>query len=61
MKPAARIATIFLALVALGHLLRLVFRVEVVAGGVVVPLLASALACIVTGGLAVLLWRESRQ
>jgi len=60
MKPAARIATIFLVLVALGHLLRLVFRVEVVAGGVVVPLWASALACIITGGLAVLLWRESR-
>jgi hypothetical protein len=60
MKPAARIATIFLALVALGHLLRLVFRVDVVAGGVVVPLWVSALAFIVTGGLAVLLWRESR-
>ena len=60
MKPVALIATIFLALVALAHLLRLAFQVAVVAGGVVVPLWMSALACIVTGGLAVLLWRESK-
>lgn len=61
MKPAARIATIFLALVALVHLLRLVLRIEVTAGGVHIPLWASALACVVTGGLAVLLWQESRR
>ncbi len=61
MKPAALIATIFLALVALGHLLRLVLRVEVMAGGVAIPLWLSAVACVFTGGLAVLLWREGRQ
>jgi hypothetical protein len=61
MKPAARLATTFLALVAIAHLLRLVLRITVTAGGVSIPLWASALACIVTGGLAVLLWRESRQ
>jgi len=59
MKPVARIVTIFLALVAVAQFLRLVFQVEVVAGGVRIPLWASAVACVVTGGLAILLWRES--
>jgi hypothetical protein len=59
MKPVARLTTIFLALVAVAQFLRLVFQVEVVAGGVRIPLWASAVACVVTGGLAILLWRES--
>ncbi len=61
MKPVARLVTIFLALVAIAQFLRLVLQVEVVAGGVRVPLWASAVACILTGGLALLLWRESRR
>jgi hypothetical protein len=61
MKPVARITTIFLALVALGHLLRLVLRVEVIAGDVTIPLWLSAVACVFTGGLAVLLWREQKR
>ncbi len=61
MKPVACLATIFLALVALAQLLRLVLRVEVIAGGVAIPLWLSAVACVVTGALAVLLWRESRR
>ena len=61
MKPVARIVTIFLALVAVAQFLRLVFQVEVVAGGVRIPLWASAVACVVTGGLAILLWRESAE
>jgi hypothetical protein len=61
MKPVARITTIFLALAALAQFVRLVFQVEVVAGGVRVPLWASALACVVTGGLAILLWREGHR
>jgi uncharacterized integral membrane protein len=61
MKPVARLTTLFLALVALAQCVRLVLQVEVVAGGVRVPLGVSALACVVTGGLAILLWRESAQ
>ncbi len=61
MKLGALIATIFLALVALARLFRVALQVEVTAGGMVVPMRASALACVATGGLAVLLWRESRQ
>jgi hypothetical protein len=59
MKPVARITVIFLALVALAHLLRLVLQVEVTAGGVSIPLWASALACLVTGGLSIMLSREN--
>ncbi len=61
MRPAALIATVFLALVALAHLFRLVLGVEVIAGGVSIPLWLSAVACVFTGGLAVLLWREGRR
>jgi hypothetical protein len=59
MKPVARLTTIVLALVSIAQFLRLVFQVEVVASGVRIPLWASAVACVVTGGLAILLWRES--
>jgi hypothetical protein len=59
MKPAARIATIFLALVALAHLLRFVLQVQVTAGNVAIPLWVSLLSCVFTGGLSVMLWRES--
>jgi hypothetical protein len=61
MRPVARIVTLFLALVALAQFLRLVLQVEVMAGGVRIPLWASAVACAVTGGLAILLWRESAE
>ncbi len=61
MKRLARRAAIFLALVAVGHFLRLVFQVEIVAGGVRFPLWASVLACVFTGGLAIFLWRESKR
>jgi hypothetical protein len=61
MKPVARIATLFLGLVALAHLLRVALQIPVTAGNVAIPLWVSALACLVTGGLAVLLWRESRR
>lgn len=52
------LAAALLTLVALGQLLRLVFCVEVVVGGVAVPLWASMLAFAATGAAAFLLWRE---
>jgi len=60
-KPVALVATIFLALVAVAHLVRLALRVEVIAGGMVVPMWMSVVASVFTGGLAILLWRESRR
>ncbi len=60
MKPAALIATLFLSAIAVLHVLRLLFRVTVTAGGFEVPLWASVLAIIGPGGLAVWLWREQQ-
>ena len=61
MKPATMISTLFLAVVAVGHLLRLVLGVEIRVGGILVPLWVSVIACILPAGLAVGLWRESRK
>ena len=58
MKPAARVAVFVLLLVSLAHLIRVVFGIQMQVGGVPIPLWASALACVVTGGLSFLLWRE---
>lgn len=58
-KPATFAAIVFLSIIALGHLLRLVFHVKIIADGFVVPLWGSAIACIVAALLAAMLWRES--
>jgi hypothetical protein len=60
-KPAVLSTCVFLALIAVAHLLRVVFQVPVVVGSVNVPLWPSAPAVLVVGGLAVWLWREERQ
>ena len=63
MKPSTIIAAIFLLLVAAGHLLRLVFQVQITANTVVIPMWASVFGCIITAALAIWLWtdREKRQ
>jgi hypothetical protein len=61
MKTASLLATLFLALVAVVHLLRFALRVEVAIGGTAVPMWMSVVACVFTGGLAVMLWRERRR
>jgi hypothetical protein len=61
MKPAALVAVIFLALVALGHLFRVALRLPVTVGGTDIPMWMSVVACIFAGGLAIMLWRESRR
>ncbi len=58
-KPFTTIAALFFALVAIGHVLRLVFAVEVVIGGVSVPLGVSFPVAMIAAGLAFLIWRES--
>lgn len=60
MKPFTTIAIVIFALVAVLHVLRLIFGWEAVINGMVVPIWASVLAIIIAGGLAVMLWRESR-
>jgi hypothetical protein len=61
MKPAAFLSACFLALVSLGHLLRVVYSIRLVVGDVTVPMSLSVLATLGTGVLAVLLWREQRR
>ena len=60
MKPFTSIAIFFLGLVSALQLVRLLQGWEVVVNGVSVPLWASGIACVIVGGLALMLWRESR-
>jgi len=59
-KPAALAAAIVFWLIALAQLLRVLFRVEVKAGDLDIPLWPSVLAVIVFGALGIWLWRERR-
>jgi len=61
MKPFTTLAVVLFALMALAHLLRLVWGWEILVNGTTVPQWASLPALIVAGGLAVLLWQESRR
>jgi len=60
MKPAAGVSVLFFCLVCALHLLRLVYRVEIVAGGATIPMWPSVVASLVTAALAGWLWREQR-
>jgi hypothetical protein len=59
-KPGTLAAIVFLALVALAHMLRVVFGTVVTVGGMAVPISASVVAFVVTGAIAFLLWRKTR-
>ena len=61
MKPAALIATVFLSLIAILHVLRLVFQVDVTFGTVVIPMWASVPAALLAGAVAAWLWKEQRE
>ncbi len=60
-KQASLVAAILFWLIALAQLLRVLFRVEVTAGGVNIPLWVSILAFVVLGTLGIWLWRERRE
>ena len=59
MKPFTKISTFFLALLAALQLARVLLGWEVVVNGVSIPLWASAIAALIAGGLAAMLWREA--
>jgi hypothetical protein len=61
MKPFTTLAVLVLALVALFHVLRLIRGIQVVFGNHTIPLWVSAVAAIVAGVLAIMVWRESRR
>ncbi len=58
-RPFTTIASLVFALLALGHVLRLVFAVELAIGGMIVPLGVSIPVAVIAAGLAYLVWRES--
>ncbi len=59
-KPFTTIAVGVFSLVALLHVLRLAFGWEVTIQGSIFPMWVSVWGAVITGGLAVMLWRESR-
>lgn len=60
MKPFTTLTIVLLGLLSALQLARFLLGWEVVVNGLAVPIWASALACLVAGGLALMLWRESR-
>lgn len=60
-KPFTVLAAAIFAVVAAVHLLRLVYGWEVTVNRAVVPMWASILGLMIAGGLAVMLWLESRE
>jgi len=60
MKPFITIAIVIFSLVAVLHVLRLIFGWQAVINGLVIPMWASVVGLIIAGGLAIMLWRESR-
>ena len=60
MKPFTTLAIAIFTIVAVVHLLRILLGWEVLIQGTVIPMWASYLGLIIAGGLAVMLWRESR-
>jgi hypothetical protein len=61
MKTSTTLAIVFLGLLSLLQLTRVLLGWSVVVNGVAVPIWASAVACVIAGGLALMLWRESRR
>ena len=61
MKPAALVATLLLSVIAVLHLLRLIFQLQFIVGGTEIPMWASVLAVLGPGALAIWLWQEQRK
>ena len=60
MRPALTISVAFFLLIALLHILRLIFAVVVTVDGKVIPMWVSVPASIAAALLAVWLWRSQR-
>jgi len=58
MKPFTSLAIVVLALLALLQLARVLLGWTVVVNGFAVPIWASAVAAVIAGGLALMLYRE---
>jgi hypothetical protein len=61
MKSFSVFGVIVFALVAIAHLLRVIFQVEVLIAGESVPMWISVVGFIVAGALAIGIWREVKE
>jgi hypothetical protein len=61
MKPFTTLAVVLLALIALAQATRFLLGWEVTIHGIVVPVWLSGIAVVIVGGIAAMLWRESRR
>ena len=59
-RPFTTIAAILFAIMAVVHIYRLVTHFQIIVGSHSVPEWVSILAIVVTGGLSLMLFRESR-
>ena len=59
MRSVSFLAALIFALVAIAHLLRLVFHVEVLIGGISIPMWVSVIATVIPAGLSVALFRQA--
>jgi len=61
MRPATTTGIFLLALIAFGHLLRVLFGWGVIINDKAIPMWPSVLVIIVFGALSVMIYRECRQ
>jgi hypothetical protein len=61
MKPFTAISAVLLALIAVGHLLRVLVGWELVIVATVIPMWPSVLVFLAFGGVAIMLWREAKR
>jgi len=61
MNPVLTIVSILLLGVSAAHLLRLIFQIDIIIGGFIVPMWVSIVGFIIPLALALLLWRENRK
>jgi hypothetical protein len=60
-KPASLIAVLVFSLVAAAHLIRLLFRIEVMVGDTLVPMSLSVVGFFIAAALALALSREGQE
>lgn len=60
MKPFTLVAIVILSLIAILQLARFTLGWEVSVNGLAIPTWVSGIAFVIVGGVAVMLWRESR-
>jgi len=60
-RPFTTVAVALFSLIALLQLLRFILGWEVTVNGLSVPVWASGVAFVIAAGLAVMVWRETRE